>query len=51
MTALLSPKAGLWPFVAVPLIAAVLDWRLGVILAIWAAAWALNIRLDRKSVV
>ncbi|ABV93115.1 binding-protein-dependent transport systems inner membrane component [Dinoroseobacter shibae DFL 12 = DSM 16493] len=49
MTALLSPKAGLWPFVAVPLIAAVLDWRLGVILAIWAAAWALNIRLSQSA--
>lgn len=33
------------PFVIVPVMGAVLDPRLGAILAVWAAAWLMNVRL------
>ncbi|MEM1076902.1 MAG: ABC transporter permease [Pseudomonadota bacterium] len=36
-------------FLAVPLLAAVLDLRLGLVLALWAAAWALNVWLSRST--
>lgn len=36
-------------FLAVPLLAALIDPRLGLVLALWAAAWALNVWLSRRS--
>lgn len=35
------------PFLAIPVLAAVVDIRLGVVLAIWGGAWALNVWLSR----
>ncbi|WP_424974071.1 ABC transporter permease [Dinoroseobacter sp. S124A] len=36
-------------FLAVPVLAALIDPRLGLVLVLWAAAWALNVWLSRRS--